>query len=281
MLKRDPEHYNYETFRTVHLIEDAERALERTGVAIGSIAPDCELPRADGGWVRLRELRGQPVLLRFGSLTSPATIGSLEPLRELYSEWGDRVHFIDVVVRQAHPGKKVPPYRSLEEKVLDAHRYKRNYHLPWTVCVDDVPGTVHQMYGGMSDPAYLIDADGRVVFYNMWAHVPTLDTAIGKLFAGSGRAGGGQGVDRVPHLMAALAGGWPAIRLGLLKSYTDLERAVPGAAFATLAGYLIQPFIAPIALRSKPLPGSSRAALAAGAAVTLGLWFSKRRKKIA
>ncbi|MGI8990098.1 MAG: hypothetical protein ACR2I2_11015 [Bryobacteraceae bacterium] len=43
MLKRNPEHYNYETFRTVHLIEDAERALEKSGIEIGSMAPDFEL----------------------------------------------------------------------------------------------------------------------------------------------------------------------------------------------------------------------------------------------
>ncbi len=61
--------YNYEHFRTKHLLKDAERILKRRGVAPGEMAPDFELPRVGGGSLRLSDLRGQPVLLHFGSLS--------------------------------------------------------------------------------------------------------------------------------------------------------------------------------------------------------------------
>jgi len=43
------------------------------------------------------------------------------------------------------------------------------------VLVDDYEGTTHRAYSqAMADPAFLLDTDGRVAFYNMWTHVPTL-----------------------------------------------------------------------------------------------------------
>ena len=66
-LSRDD--YNFEHFRTKHLRSDLQATSEKRGVSPGAMAPDFELPRAGGGSLRLRELRGKPVLLRFGSFT--------------------------------------------------------------------------------------------------------------------------------------------------------------------------------------------------------------------
>jgi hypothetical protein len=67
--KVDIDEYNFEHFGTRHLLRDGRRTLTRSGIAPGDPAPDFELPRADGGTLRLSNLRGKPVLLRFGSLT--------------------------------------------------------------------------------------------------------------------------------------------------------------------------------------------------------------------
>ncbi len=62
--------YNYQHFRTKHLLQDAQRTLTKRGVLPGQMAPDFELPRAGGGGsLRLSDLRGKPVLLHFGSYT--------------------------------------------------------------------------------------------------------------------------------------------------------------------------------------------------------------------
>lgn len=61
--------YNFEHFCTRHLVEDGRRTIERAGIRPGEPAPDFELPEAGGGTLRLSELRGRPVLLRFGSFT--------------------------------------------------------------------------------------------------------------------------------------------------------------------------------------------------------------------
>ncbi len=67
--KLSAEEYNFEHFRTKHLFSDVKRTIQKRGIQPGMLAPDFELPRIGGGSVRLSELRGKPVLLRFGSFT--------------------------------------------------------------------------------------------------------------------------------------------------------------------------------------------------------------------
>jgi hypothetical protein len=61
--------YNFEHFRTRHLLDDLAGTLAGRGIRPGAAAPDFELPRASGGRQRLGALRDRPVLLHFGSFT--------------------------------------------------------------------------------------------------------------------------------------------------------------------------------------------------------------------
>lgn len=63
------DHYNDRRFGPRHAVAEARRATGAPGVAPGAEAPDFELPQVDGGSLRLSELRGWPVVLRFGSPT--------------------------------------------------------------------------------------------------------------------------------------------------------------------------------------------------------------------
>ncbi len=63
------EKYNYAHFRATHYLLDVLGTITARGVNPGETAPDFELPRVEGGRLRLSELRGKPVLLHFGSTT--------------------------------------------------------------------------------------------------------------------------------------------------------------------------------------------------------------------
>lgn len=186
------------------------------------------------------------------------------------------MHFLDVVVRQAHPGEKDPHYTSLEQKMQDARAYQQQEGIPWPVLVDDLEGTTHQVYGGLSDPTYLIDADGNVALYDIWTHAPTLHTAIEALLAQGGRGVVEGGLEKAPHLLAAVADGWRGLRRALPQSVIDMELALPGSGVGTFLGYKLRPVLAPVALRAEPLPSPAKAALrlaalGAGLALVAGL----------
>lgn len=175
------------------------------------------------------------------------------------------MQFVDVLIRQAHPGPGVRPYHSFEEKATDARRYKEDEGIPWPVLVDDLEGTVHQVYSGLADPTYLIDADGKVAYYTMWTHAPNLNGAIAALLHQGGRGVVNGGIDHVMHLLPSMTDGWKGIRRGLPQSYTDLETAAPGMGSGIWLGYQLRPVLAPLTLRSEPLPPAGRAGVTLGA----------------
>ena len=60
---------NYEHYERKHQLADFVRTWRGQGIRLGQEAPDFELESTTGERVRLRALRGRPVLLHFGSLT--------------------------------------------------------------------------------------------------------------------------------------------------------------------------------------------------------------------
>ena len=201
----DPgEDFNFRHFRMRHMLAE----LLRPGLPPGGLAPDFELASTQGDRLRLRDLRERPVLLHLVSYTCPVTRGGVHTMRELYRRYGQRVQFLEVLVRQAHPGGRHGAYHTYEQKLADARAYRREEHLPWPVLVDDLEGSVQRAYGGLAAAAYLIDSQGRVAFCGTWGQSPALRAAIDELLdRGGADAPAGKGVDRRPHLGAAIVAG--------------------------------------------------------------------------
>jgi hypothetical protein len=187
------------------------------------------------------------------------------------------VQFVDILVRQAHPGPAEPPYASFEEKMEDAVLYRQEEAIPWPVLVDDLQGTVHQVYGGLADPSYLIDASGRVAYYNMWTYSPVLHTAIEALQAQGGYGVVlGEGIDQTPHLLPSITDGWKGLRRGLPQTFTDMELAAPTSATLMWLGHQMRPLLAPLTLRAKPLPAPVKVGIAIGIVGILALAMRQR-----
>jgi hypothetical protein len=203
-------------------------------------------------------------------------VGSVEPLKGLHRRWGEAVHFVDVLARQVHPGPAVPPYRSDAQKMADAEAYRRDEAIPWTVLVDDVGGAVHQAYGGLANPAYLIGTDGRVSYYAPTTGAPSLHRAVRKLLAAGGRGVVAGGRDIVPHLLAPFTDGWRAIERGLPQSAAELSAAAPGGVALLRLGARFRPVLAPLTLRAEPL--GHRTGVAVAAVVVGALLLSRRRR---
>lgn len=97
------------------------------------------------------------------------TAGARPGLINLYNDFGDRVEFVSVYVREAHPGENYPHHTSDEQKMRHARDWAEQDKMPWTVAVDSLDGQTHNAYGPLPNSAYLIDRTGRVAFRALWA----------------------------------------------------------------------------------------------------------------
>ena len=192
------------------------------------------------------------------------------------------MQFVDVAIRQAHPGERRGAYRGYEEKLEGAREGKREEGIPWTALVDDYAGTLHRAYSSeMTDPVFLIDSDGRVSFYLMWAHAPTLKRVVDELLERGGRGVVAGGIDRMPHLFASFVNGYHGLTRGGKRAVREYNTGAFGAGALTFLGSKAKPLLAPLALRAEPLPAAARLALLLGglAATTAALsaWSLRRR----
>jgi Iodothyronine deiodinase len=97
-------------------------------------------------------------------------------LEELAERYGDRVHFLVVYIREAHPEEgwilpenrrsrlAVHEPRTDEERRAVASTCAVNLRMRIPIVVDAVDNAVASAYGGWPDRLYLIRRDGRIAF---------------------------------------------------------------------------------------------------------------------
>ncbi len=175
--------YNYDTFTRDLLIKDAVKSKFGRGPEAGERAPDFEARTLDGEKIELSDYAGEKnVVLTFGSATCPFTTASIEGLNELCDEYsGDDVQFLFVYVREAHPGEKLGPHKSLEDKVEAAEQFRQEEDVNIPIVVDEVNGKIHRKYGALPNPTYIIDKSGRVAFRALWTRPSVIEGALDEL----------------------------------------------------------------------------------------------------
>jgi len=112
---------------------------------------------------------GKPVVFIFGSLTCPMTTSSTPDVRQLYDEFGGRIDFIMLQVREAHPGEDTQQPETMEEKLQHAQALKSLYGIQWTVAVDNIDGELHRALDPKPNAVFLAGSDGTILFRSLWA----------------------------------------------------------------------------------------------------------------
>ena len=97
-------------------------------------------------------------------------------LHEIWERFGDRVDFVVVYIREAHPedGWVITPNRNedirVDDPTTDAQRHEvaascaLRLKIRMPVVVDRVDDAIARAYGALPDRLYLIGRGGRVVF---------------------------------------------------------------------------------------------------------------------
>jgi hypothetical protein len=143
----------------------------KTDPGPGERIVDFDLPILEGGRFRSEDLsETAPVLMVFGSYTCPVTESAAPGLRRLHARFGDRVLFVLVNVREAHPGGNVPQPNNIDEKRAHAGLLCDHHDLPFDIAVDDIAGSLHRAMSPKPNSAYLLGGDGSILFRAHWAN---------------------------------------------------------------------------------------------------------------
>lgn len=256
--------YLYPHFRRTLLMEDMAF---RAGPRPGESMPNFDLPTIDGGRITKADFMGRgPLLLTFGSITCPMTAAARDVLKDLHRELGDRVAFVTLYVREAHPGDRYPQASSVEEKIRYARTYAERDQIPWTVAVDDVDGTLHRALDPKPNAAYLMAEDGTVAFRTLWSNDErTLRAGVQRVLSDGPRA------EKETRLIPMIS--------GLGSMYGVLEGSGPTAKRDVLRQAPPMYAMARIADLYRPLPPLARglAAMATMGVALLGLSWGLRR----
>jgi tetratricopeptide (TPR) repeat protein len=156
-------------------LQAAARANE-PGPKLNEAAPEFTLADSTGTkTVNLANLRSKAgAVLVFGSYSCPNFRASAEELKQLDRQYGARIPFLMVYVREAHAegtwqstrnereGVELAPAMDLTEKREHAAMCSRKLHLPFPAVVDGMDGAVEKAYAAWPSRLFVIDKTGRI-----------------------------------------------------------------------------------------------------------------------
>ncbi|MFC8923109.1 TlpA family protein disulfide reductase [Cellulosimicrobium sp. NPDC057127] len=232
---RQASEYRFDDLRTREVLADLR--YRSTDPGPGDRIPPFDLPTLDGGRLASDALGDKPVLLVFGSQTCPVTRSALPPLNALHERYGDRVRFVLVQTREAHPGELITQPATAAEKATHAASMRDDLHVRYEVAVDDIDGTLHRAVGPKPNSAYVLRPDGTITARVHWANdTAAVRTSLDDVLGAPPRRRR-RGRTLVPLLAAV--GHLPAVvRRAGAKAGRDVWRAAPPLALLGRASAL-------------------------------------------
>ena len=161
----------------------------RNELSVGVEAPDFVLPSLDGGFVRLSKFRGKSnVVLIFGSFTCGSTVTQLRAgnpsLGKLFRRYRRKgFEFFLIYSVEMHPGESVPRPSTFEQRVEHALRLKKEEKVRFPIIVDGLGNEVRNLYHALTNPVFVVDRGGVLVYKSSWTWAPDLEQALAELVA--------------------------------------------------------------------------------------------------
>lgn len=194
-------------------------------------------------------------------------------LKELHEEFSDRIAFITLYVREAHPGDNYPQPKTFERKVAHARDYRNRDEITWPIAVDDINGSLHRRLDPKPHAAYIMGDDGKVLWRTMWANVPEV---LRQGLEASATHQLPPKRERQPRVRPMLAGTgimWKILNLSGGHAKTDVAKEAPPMLLAARLAWLMRPL--PLRIRGALAMAVSIAPMVA--ALALGARKVRRR----
>ncbi|MEX0877798.1 MAG: deiodinase-like protein [Candidatus Spechtbacterales bacterium] len=206
--------YNYKNFKATYY-----NFTGFDGPAEGERAPDFKALTLDGKEVMLSDYFGKPLVLEMGSVTCPIYVGEIRPMQKLVEKFPE-VEFLVLYVREAHPGEKIGPHESMEDKIGCANLLKQKRNETRTILVDDVEGTAHKIYGTFPDSVFIIDSEGKIAWRSQWNRTKEVEKNLERLSRGEKPVPAKKKLIDKPerlNISTFLDGGWIAVKDFILQ----------------------------------------------------------------
>ncbi|MFC1500721.1 deiodinase-like protein [Candidatus Zixiibacteriota bacterium] len=112
-------------------------------------------------------------------------------VEEQRAKYEDRVTFIILYQREAHPGQmqfaSITQPETYDERLNLAQKACEELSVATTIVIDGMDNAVRIAYGGLPNSAYIIDGEGRIVHKEGWAAPDGWDEHLDKLLKGDSR----------------------------------------------------------------------------------------------
>lgn len=156
--------YNNSRFRVVDYNFDTFVGPQAGDQFIDATLYDLETREA----VKLSDFKGKWVVIETGSSTCSMYTKNIKVWKDVIPNYPD-VEWLMVYVREAHPGERMGPHQSMEDKFKAAELVAPRYKEFRRVLVDNLEGDFHRAYGAMPNVVYIIRPDGTIHYRCNWA----------------------------------------------------------------------------------------------------------------
>jgi hypothetical protein len=169
--------YNYKKFKPGYY-----DLAEFAGPKAGEKFIDFEVYDLKGNKVKLSDYLKSPVVLETGSITCPMYVKGVNKMNKLSGKY-NKIKFLVLYVREAHPGKNTPEHNNQINKINQACRTNKLFNEEREIIVDTIHGNAHLTYGAMPNMVYIINTDGIVLFRGDWNNTNKVEEILENLQA--------------------------------------------------------------------------------------------------
>ena len=242
--------YRFKHFTAGLALQDMR--FSRSALRAGDQLPDVSLMRLNGDRVTLTELAdGRPLALITGSASCPLTVAAQDGLQHLSHKYGDRMQFVMVQVREAHPGASLSQPESLREKIVHAHILRDRLNITSPVLIDDLDGTLHRLLDTLPNSLHIIAPDGEILYRALMAGDERIESAIKDI--AEGRRPAADESQSMAPVMASAGYMHDTLTAAGKGAYADVFKSAPPMALMALGAKLLSG--APRPLRGYSLLG--------------------------
>ncbi|HEX3358037.1 MAG TPA: deiodinase-like protein [Tepidisphaeraceae bacterium] len=163
--------------------------------AVGDAAPDFNLETLSGRNVQLSSFKGKPLVIEFGSYSSPSFRQRAAKFDELARQYGNRANFLIIYTAEAHPaggwevdrnrdeGIRIPKAADLTERKSEAKQAKQLLKIVVPIATDDMKDKTANDYSAGENTAIVVGRDGKISTRETWMDPYRLKIALDEAIA--------------------------------------------------------------------------------------------------